>query len=144
MLRRTRSAAAATATAVLATLGVGGCGEEKSYENSPRPPSPIVVTASIDATSVNVSPSSFGAGPINLIVVNQTRSSQQVTLETEGFDKAGFKQETGPINPADTATLKASVDPGSYRLRVAGDGIKAATLKVGRKRRSAQNDLLEP
>jgi hypothetical protein len=124
-------------------LGAGGCGGAGGdYKNEPRPPSPIVVTAAVSKDQVSVSPRKLGAGPISLIVSNQTGASQQVTIESAGAP--GVRQETAPINPRDTATLTADVAPGTYRVHVAGDGIRAATFRVGRERPSAQNDLLQP
>ena len=141
-----RRTAALTPLAVAAVVAVVGCGASSDYKNDPRPPSPIVLTASIDNQRVSVSPRSFGAGPISLIVTNQTDTAQRVTLESA--DKAGsgpgLKQETAPISPRDTATLKADVKPGRYTVHVGGDGIRAARLQVGPERASAQNDLLQP
>lgn len=148
MLRAPRlHAAPGAATAVAALVVVSGCGGGSTDRNGLRPPAPIVVTASINKSRVAVSPASFGAGPIRLIVVNQTDRSQQITLETAdqpGSGQAGIRQQTGPINPRDTASLSADVGRGSYSVRVAGKGIRAATLAVGRKRRSSQQDLLVP
>ena len=141
-----RRTAALTPLAVAAVVAVVGCGASSDYKNDPRPPSPIVLTASIDNQRVSVSPRSFGAGPISLIVTNQTDTAQRVTLESA--DKAGsgpgLKQETAPISPRDTATLKADVKSGRYTVHVGGDGIRAARLQVGPERASAQNDLLQP
>jgi len=141
-----RRTAATTPLAVAAAVAVVGCGTSTDYKNDPRPPSPIVLTASIDDQRIAVSPRSFGAGPISLIVINQTSTAQRVTLESA--DKAGsgpgLKQETAPISPRDTATLKADVKPGRYTVHVRGDGIAAARLRVGPQRASAQNDLLQP
>ena len=54
-------------------LALGGCGSSSAdYKNDPRPPSPIVITGYIDDQRVSVSPRSLGAGPISLIVTNQT------------------------------------------------------------------------
>jgi hypothetical protein len=141
--RRTRAPAVA---AGLIAVGVfAGCGgSNNDYANNPRPAVPIVVTAAINGNAISISPKKIGAGPISLIVANETGAAQQVTLESEGLDKKGLKQETGPINPAETATLKANIDQGTYSLHVSGDGIKAARLEVGAKRKSAQNDLLQP
>jgi hypothetical protein len=131
---------------VAAVVAIAGCGDSSDYKNDPRPPSPIVLTASIDDQRVSVSPRAFGAGPISLIVTNQTNTAQSVTLESA--DKAGtgpgLKQVTAPISPRDTATLKADVKPGRYTVHVRGDGIVAARLRVGPERASAQNDLLQP
>jgi hypothetical protein len=127
----------------LATALVAGCGSDTSYKNEPRPPSPIVVTASINKNAVAVSPKRFGAGPITLIVTNQTGASQQVTVEINN-GQAGFKGRTGPINPRDTGQLKGNLGRGTYSVHVDEGAIRPARLTVGRERPSAQNDLLQP
>ena len=142
-----RRTAALAALAVAAVLALGGCGSSSAdYKNDPRPPGPIVITGYISDQRVSVSPSSFGAGPVSLIVTNQTATAQRVTLESAGAAGTGpgIKQVTAPISPQDTATLKVDVKPGSYSVHVAGDAIRAARLKVGAQRASAQNDLLQP
>lgn len=140
MMRRT-----AVALTGAVALGAAGCGSEDDYANEPRPPAPIVVTAAITKDGVSVSPSSFGAGPISLIVTNQTDTSQRITLETQDASSGpGIRQSTGPINPRDTATLKADVPEGTYTVGVGAGGVEPATLEVGDERASAQNDLLQP
>jgi hypothetical protein len=142
-----RRTAALAPLAVAAVLALGGCGSSSAdYKNDPRPPSLIIITGYISDQRVSVSPRSLGAGPISLIVTNQTGTAQRVTLESAGAAGSGpgIKQVTAPISPQDTATLKVDVKPGSYSVHVAGDGIRAARLKVGRERASAQNDLLQP
>jgi hypothetical protein len=133
--------------AVAGALALGGCGSSSAdYKNDPRPAGPIVITGYIDDQRVSVSPRSLGAGPISLIVTNQTGASQRVTLESADAAGAGpgLKQVTAPISPRDTATLKANVRPGRYTVHVAGGAIRAARLQVGPERASAQNDLLQP
>lgn len=134
---------AAAVACGFATLAVAGCGDSDEYENRPRPASPIVVTAYISDEGVSVSPRAFGAGPVNLVITNQSRSAQQVTFESAG-SAAGFTQSTGPINPRDTATLKADIPEGEATVKVETASIKAAAIKVGAPRESAQNDLLQP
>jgi hypothetical protein len=142
----TRTGAMALPSAIAAALAIAGCGATADSHTDPRPPAPIVLTASISDQRVSVSPRHFGAGPISLIVTNQTKTAQRVTLES--VEKAGqgpgLRQQTAPISPRDTATLKADVDPGRYSVHVVGDAIAAADLRVGRERPSAQNDLLQP
>jgi hypothetical protein len=142
-----RRTAAHASLAVAVMLAVAACGSSSAdYKNDPRPPGPIVITGYISDQRVSVSPRSLGAGPISLIVTNQTGTAQRVTLESAGPIGAGpgIKQVTAPISPQDTATLKVDVKPGSYSVHVGADAIRAARLKVGRERKSAQNDLLQP
>jgi hypothetical protein len=148
-MRRTPPKAAVAAGAITAALVLASCGsDDHKYANAERPPTPIVVSASIGDKSVEVSPKKFGAGPITLIISNQSSSSQQVTLETDqqpGDDGPGQKAiETGPINPRETASVKGQVQKGTYALRVGGDGVRAATITVGKQRPTSQNDLLQP
>ena len=134
-----------SAFACLAMLGAAGCGDSKSYKNDPRPPQTIVITAAILPDKVSVSPSKFGAGPISLTVANETDASQRISIVRKvNGQSQDTNDQTGPINPHDTATLKADVDEGDYEIRVEGDGIKAATISVGARRASAQNELLQP
>ena len=88
----------------VATVGgavlLAGCGSDNSYKNKLRPPEPINVTANVSDKRVSVSPTGFGAGPIVLIITNQTARNQDVTLETSALNEtAGIKQSTGPIVP---------------------------------------------
>jgi hypothetical protein len=143
-------APAVALAAVLAAV-ISGCGSGTPYANNPRPPTPIVVTAEISSSRVSVSPARFGAGPIELVVTNQDTNSHPLTLETNqiGGTTAGIQEETGPINPQDTASLKADVPQGTYSVHVGAPGqqggqIASATLHVGPSRPSAQNQLLQP
>src|SRR4051794_21679744 len=149
---------------------VAGCGTQSDYKNNPRPPSPITITAAISrgrvevpprppppipipaATSggrIKVPPPRFAAAPITLVATNQTGRLRDLVLESTdqpGSKKPGLAaQHPGPINPQGTASLKADLQQGSYTVRVrAGHTIRPARLTVGRKRASAQNQLLQP
>jgi hypothetical protein len=135
---------AVVALAIGALLGCGG--DEENYANEPRPASPIVVSASIGDSGVSVSPRTFGAGPITLIVTNQTERAQELTLETDEIagSAPGIEQNSGPINPGDTAQLQADLREGTYRVAVEGSGIEGASLEVGDPRPSSQDELLQP
>lgn len=136
----------ATAGAVLFASVLAGCGDEGGdYANKPRPATPINVTAAISPKEISISPKEFGAGPVVIIVSNQTGAKQRVTLQTEelGGNQPGLKQSTDPIAPRGTGTLKADIREGSYALSTS-DGPKAVTLEVGPKRKSAQDQLLQP
>src|SRR4051812_41709857 len=104
---RMGGAGAAGGSAVLPA----GCSTTEDYANKQRPPSPIVISAYIGPERVSVSPRKFGAGPVTIVVTNQTERSQKLTLETDelGGSEPGIKEDSGPINPGDTASLKAEL-----------------------------------
>jgi len=136
--------AVAAALVAVFVVSAAGCGDDDDYKNEPRPPAPIVLTASISKTEVSVSPATFGAGPVSLIITNLTGAPQTVTFASEEGGAGSFEQTTQPINPSDTATIKANVPEGVAVVKVAGNAIKAASLKVGAERKSSQDDLLLP
>lgn len=134
----------ATVITLIASVLIAGCGGGDDYANEPRPPAPINVTARIGEEDISVSPKSFGAGPIVLIISNQTDSEQELTFETDelgGSEPGLAPQSTGPIRPDGTATIKVDVREGSYVL---GGEAGEATVEVGEPRPSAQNELLQP
>jgi hypothetical protein len=127
-----------TALAALA-LAVAACGESDN-RNANRPPVPINISVQIGTKKVTVSPAKFGAGPITMLVANQSGASQTLTL-----DGPRVRQSVGPINPEDTATLKVEVQPGAYTLAAEESaGLRPTHLTVGPKRPSGQNTLLLP
>ena len=124
----------------VALVGAAGCGGSSERTNSLRPPAAINIAVKVGDDAVEASPTKFGAGPIVVQASNQSSASQRLTLEGPRV-----KQTFGPINPRDTATLKMNVTPGEYTLSADGTaGIQQATLTVGPKRPSAQNQLLQP
>jgi hypothetical protein len=131
------------ALAVAAVAAVAGCGDD-DHANRDRPASTINVTAAIADGRVHVSPRTFGAGPIRLIVSNQMPSAQVVTFETGG-DAAGVTQTTDPIDPHGTATLEIQdVTEGEYAIATDDGKVERATVEVGAPRASAQDQLLLP
>lgn len=137
----------ALTSALAAGALFSGCGSDEQYANQPRPPAPINITAAISDKEISVSPRSFGAGPIVLIISNQSKSAQEVTFETSelGGSQPGLApQSTGKINPRGTATLKVDVREGTYELSIDSASIEPVEIQVGASRPSAQNDLLQP
>jgi hypothetical protein len=131
------------ALALVGALGVAGCGAEDDHANRERPPVSINVTAAIADGRVNVSPREFGAGPIRLIVSNQTASAQAVTFETGGGE-SGLTQTSEPITPSGMGTLEVDVTEGDYEISTSDGAIKPAAVTVGAPRESGQNQLLLP
>jgi hypothetical protein len=131
----------AAGLSAVAVLALAGCGSGKHFANLPRPASPIDVNGAVNGARVVVSPSSFGAGLVNVTVANETGGTLQVSL----VDKAGHVEgQTGPINPGDPGTFKTDLSPGTYLLKTDQNSIIPATLAVGAARPSAQNQLLQP
>lgn len=131
---------------LILAAALAGCGGDGDHANDPRPPAPINVTAAIGDDRIIASPDRFGAGPVVLIVSNQSSEAQQVTLETNEIDGPGpgTRHRSGPIDPRGTGTLKANVVRGTYELRVRDRAVRPAALHVGAERASAQNELLLP
>lgn len=137
----------AAGVAIVVVLGLAGCGGDDDFANEERAPDRIILSAVITPSSVTVSPSRLGAGPIELIASNLTSRSQRLTLSSQALGSAGampLRQRTGPINPGDTASLTADVRQGIYRVTTGSPAISPATIRVGPPRRSAKDKLLQP
>ncbi|HEV2723648.1 MAG TPA: hypothetical protein VGV10_03365 [Thermoleophilaceae bacterium] len=126
---------------VLASGGVG-CGED--FENERRSPVPLELTGVIQPRGVTVSPAEVGAGPISITISNQTDLAHTVTLEGDSV-----REEVGPINPQDTATIQKTVTQGTYEVRAnpdrpGGGRIMPGELRVGPPREASNERLLLP
>jgi hypothetical protein len=135
--------AALLSGAAAAALMVAGCGGSKDFADKPRPAAAITLTGTIKDSGVSVSPSRVGAGPVVIMISNQTQSSHTLTLD--GGDIAPVR--TGPINPADTGQIKRTLAPGSYVVKAGSEKavsreIPPAHLLIG-KARPSSNDQLE-
>jgi hypothetical protein len=137
---------AAVGVAVALAITAPACGGDEEFANRPRPPATLQISAVIAPTRVTVSPSRFGAGPIELIASNQTSISQRLTLRSQrliaGADQ--LNQRTAPINPGDTASLKADLAEGVYSVSASSATIRGARIRVGPPRVSAKDRLLQP
>ena len=109
-LIRVLATVAALALAAVAT-GCGGNDEARSEE---RPPVPINISVSLNQERVTASPDKFGAGPITLLIANQSGASQTLTI-----DGPRLRRSVGPINPQDTATVRLRVEPGEFTISAA-------------------------
>jgi hypothetical protein len=133
----------ACAVGLIGLLGLAGCGQEDDHVNEERPAASVNVTAAIIDGRINVSPDELGAGPIRLIVTNQTDSDQELTIETGG-NESGITETTDPIGPSSTTTVEVDVAEGEYEIATADEAIKPASMTVGTARPSAQDQLLQP
>ncbi len=134
---------AALAVVVALGLGLAGCGGDDDFANDSRPGAAVTVSAAILPARVTVSPSRLGAGTIELIASNQTSRSQRLTLRSRGGADA-LEQTTGPINPGDTASLKAELTQGSYVVSALSSAIDPAQIVVDAKAAGGEDRLLQP
>jgi hypothetical protein len=137
-----RIVAAAATAALLATA----CGDTEPRRNADRPPAPVTLTAAVHDDRIQVSPAATGAGPIVLLVSNQTAKPQRITFETDelGGRVGGNTVSTPVIAPQGTGRLSINARSGNYAVHVQDRTIRAARVKVGPPRKSSQNDLLLP
>jgi hypothetical protein len=108
---------------------------------------PKQLTGVITEDKVTVSPNELGAGPVVITVSNQTDASHTLTLESS--DGGTIREQVGPINPLDTATLQRTLVSGTYTVKAGSETavpkeIAPATLTIGQSRKSGSDELLLP
>ena len=140
----TRGPTFGAALLALAATTVTGCGGGSHFENKPRPAVPIQLTGVITDKGVTISPNKVGAGPIVLLISNQTQDAHTITL-----DGSDTKDTVGPINPLDTAKLQQTLRQGTYQVRAGSSKavmkeLKAGKLAVGAPRESSSSQLELP
>jgi hypothetical protein len=131
--------------ALLALAG-SGCGSNDGYDNTARPPAPVNVAVNVTNERVLISPARLGAGPVVLIVANESDRSRDLTVKAADDGASCVKEpaSTGPINPAGTARVAFALVRGSCIVSVRDSDLTPARLTVGRQRTSAQAELLQP
>jgi hypothetical protein len=142
MLTRSSLRARSGAAALLAVLALAtaGCGSDDEARSEQRPPVPVNISVQIGTERVTASPDSIGAGPVTLLVANQSGAAQTVTV-----DGPRVRRTAGPIPPDDTATVKLTMGTGEFTIAPEESaGLDPATLRVGPPRDTAQNELLLP
>src|SRR4051794_36748348 len=128
------------------TTLVAGCGGGSHFKNETRPPVPVQLTGVVTDRSVQISPNRVGAGPVVIVVSNQTTGAHTLTLERTGSTET---DTVGPVNPMGTGKLQQTLKPGSYTLKAgsqqaAPQEIMPGRLTVTRERQSSSSDLLLP
>lgn len=128
--------------ALAASLLLSACGSStKTLPSAPRVPLPITITGQVSNSRVLVSPTTFGAGPINLDVTNAADHSVTLTVQNAGGVAVAAVQS---INPQTPGVVKFDISPGDYAVVTSQHGIRPARLHVGHERASAPLSALEP
>ena len=121
------------ARALLRWRLLAACGEE-DFENNPRPPSPIELSARIGDDGVTVSPRDVGAGLATITISNQTPRAERLVLE------GPTDEASDEILAGGTGSLKIALEQGDYEV-TDGGGARLTELVVGPERESSQNEL---
>jgi hypothetical protein len=135
-------------------LGLSGCGGTSTKVLSEvRPPLPINLGVYVSDSSVSVSPSSIGAGPVVFTVTNQSSHAESLTISRSGQSRP--IASTAPINPLGATQVSVDFTPGQYTVAtgahdstdaaLAGASpIRAASIHVGAERANSSGALLQP
>jgi hypothetical protein len=137
---------ALAALLVLAALAAGCGSGTAEYANADRPPAPIAVSIAIVGDRLAVDPNRVGAGPVLLLIANESSRSHDVTLTAPDSGRACVADEasSGPINPQGAARMSLSLVEGTCEVGVDDGQLEPVRLVVGPERESAQQDLLQP
>src|SRR5215212_4604442 len=100
----------AFALLAMAATTATGCGSGSQFENRPRPPAPVQLSGVIRDDKLTVSPDRVGAGPVILLISNQTQQAHTITLSGAG---GGEDSTVGPVNPLDTAKIQQNLVQGT-------------------------------
>jgi hypothetical protein len=130
----------------LAILAVAGCGGGSQFKDRARPAVTIQLSGVVTDKAVSIEPNHLGAGPVTILISNQSTRSHTVTLEGGPHNTV---EQVGPINPLDTGLIQQTLDPGSYTVKAGSDSassseIKPATIEIGRARKSSSDTVLLP
>jgi hypothetical protein len=129
-----------------AIYAMAGCGGGSDFKDKPRPAVPVQLSGVITDKAVSVEPDHLGAGPVVILISNQSVRSHTVTLEGGPHNTV---EQVGPINPLDTGRIQQTLDPGTYTVTAGSDAatsseIKSATLRIGKARASSSGTVLLP
>lgn len=135
------------AIAAVACLPLAACGEDepRNYNKGFRPPVTLTVGLTLEPGKARISPSRIGGGPAAIKISNQTGAEVlDVRLRPVPGKGGCVRAEagSGPIPPAGSGTLNATLIDGTCEVVV--DGIGSTTFRVVGQRPSAQNTLLLP
>jgi hypothetical protein len=127
---------------VLGAPLLAGCGSATRLESKGhnRPASPIDVSVYVGDGRVAFDPRHITAGPVELLVANQSAHAQEVVVTLPG---GRVVAQTPKVEPGGSAQLKTTLSRSSYEVRIVGRG-SGSRLTVEHPARSGNNDLLQP
>ncbi|MGE4427627.1 MAG: hypothetical protein AB7G37_14345 [Solirubrobacteraceae bacterium] len=108
--------------------------------NGSRPPETLQMSVAITDRGVSVSPGRVGAGPVRIVVTNQTSSSTPLALRRASG--ATVARTRVNVVPGTAATLQADLSPGRWTLSASRQ--RETVLRIGARRRSGDDALLLP
>jgi hypothetical protein len=138
---RIRIGALASGVALAAGL-LAGCGAGKDFADKPRPAAPLYLTGVITSSRVTVSPNRVGAGPVVILVSNQTQAPHTLTLDGANIAPV----QSASIGPTDTARIQTTLQPGTYTVKVGSlkavkKELQPAHLVIGKQRPDSNNQV---
>jgi hypothetical protein len=138
---RIRIGALASGVALAAGL-LAGCGGGKDFADKPRPAAPLYLTGVITSSGVTVSPNRVGAGPVVILVSNQTQAAHTLTLDGANITPV----QSGSVGPADTGRIQTTLQPGTYTVKAGSlqavkRELQPAHLVIGKQRPDSNNQV---
>jgi hypothetical protein len=121
---------------------LGGCGGGSNFADQPRPSAPLYLTGVITSSGVTVSPSRAGAGPVVILVSNQTRASHTLTLDGANIAPV----QSAAIAPTNTGRIQTTLTPGTYTVkagsvRAVTKELAPARLVIGKERPDSNDQV---
>jgi hypothetical protein len=127
---------------VLCALLLAGCGSAARLESKAhnRPATPIDLSVYVGDAGVTSDPRRFTAGPVELLVVNQSSHARNVVITLPDGRVVAY---TTKVEPGASAQMKTTLAPSAYEVRIVGRS-SGSRLTVERPARSGNDDLLQP
>lgn len=122
------------------SLAGAGCGRVSDKPNGTSPPETAQLSAAITDREVSIAPGRLGAGPVRIVVTNQSTSSTPLVLRKSSGDSTA--RTRGTVAPGTAAVIQANLSPGRWTLSASND--RATILRIGAKRDSGDDALLLP
>lgn len=126
-----------------ATALLAGCGEEdgdRAAASASRGPLPVVVGVVVDLHGVQISPRAIGAGPVRLLVANQSGAPATVALSGGGSARLRLR-----LAPRGVRTVRSTLSAGELRVQArTRTGTRRALLRLGAPRPSSDDEPMTP